>query len=98
MTGAGLLGLGLGALLRSTPAAISSLFGLMFLLSGVAALLLPDSWGDVVEFLPTNAANSFTAVSAESGSLAPAAGLAVFAAYLLAILVAAAWRLKRSDA
>jgi hypothetical protein len=37
-------------------------------------------------------------VTTSSGSLAPLAGLTVFAGYLVAVVVAAGWRLKRSDA
>ena len=98
LTGSGLLGIGLGALLRSTPAAISTLFGAMFLLSGLAGLLLPDSWNSVLAYLPSNAANSITAVTTSDGSLGPWAGLAVFGGYIVAVVAAAAGRLKRSDA
>lgn len=99
ITASGLIGVGLGALLRSTPAAISTLFGAMFLISGIAGLLLPDSWrDDVVRYLPANASNAFTSVTQSSDALSPWAGLAVFAAYLLVVVGAAAWRLRRSDA
>jgi len=99
LTGSGIIGLALGALLRSMPAAITTLFGVMFLLSGIAGLLLPSSWSDdVVQFLPSNAGNAFTAVTQSSGTLSPWAGLAVFAAYVVAVVAAGAWRLKRSDA
>ncbi|GAA3350947.1 ABC transporter permease [Amorphoplanes nipponensis] len=98
LAGSGVLGLALGALLRSTPAAISTLFGVMFLLSGVAQLLLPDSWGDrVVQYLPSDAGGAFTAVSVGDG-LGPWAGLAVFLGYVVAVVGGAAWRLRRFDA
>jgi ABC-2 type transport system permease protein len=97
MTGCGLLGLGLGALLRSTPGAITTLFGVMFLLAMVAALLVPDSWSDAVQYLPSEAADAFTAVTQAEGMLAPWTGLAVFCGYIVAVVGAAAWRLKRSD-
>jgi ABC-2 type transport system permease protein len=36
----------------------------MFLLSGVAQLLLPESWRDnVVQYLPSNAGGAFTSVT-----------------------------------
>jgi ABC-2 type transport system permease protein len=98
LTGSGVLGIGLGALLRSTPAAISTLFGGLFLLGGIAGLLLPDSWNSVVQYLPSNAADSITAVTHASNSLQPGAGLAVFVGYLVVVVGAAAVRLKRSDA
>lgn len=98
LTGTGVLGIGLGALLRSTPAAISTVFGVLFLLSGIAGLLLPDSWSTALEYLPSNAASSITAVTPSDGSLGPWAGLAVFVGYLAAVVAAAAWRLRHSDA
>lgn len=97
LTGSGLLGIGLGALMRSTPGAITTLFGVMFLLSGIAALLIPDSWSDVVQYLPQTAASAFTEVTQQPGDLSPWAGLSVFAGYVAAVIGGAAWRLKRSD-
>jgi ABC-type transport system involved in multi-copper enzyme maturation permease subunit len=97
LTGSGLLGIGLGALMRSTPGAITTHFGVMFLLSGIAALLIPESWSDVVQYLPQSAASAFTEVTQQEGDLSPWAGLTVFAGYVAALLGAAAWRLKRSD-
>jgi len=98
LTGSGVLGIGLGALLRSTPAAISTVLGVLFLLSGIAGLLLPDSWSSVVQYFPSNAATSITTVTATDGSLGPWAGLTVFVGYLVAVVGAGAWRLKRADA
>jgi ABC-2 type transport system permease protein len=37
-------------------------------------------------------------VTRQAGALAPWTGLAVFAGYLVAVGIAAAWRLKRQDA
>jgi len=99
LAGSGLLGIALGALLRSTPAVITTLVGVMFLLPGIAGLLLPDSWGDnVTRVLPPNAAEAFTDVTQNSGTLNPWVGLAVFATYIVATIAAAAWRLKHTDA
>ena len=99
VTGAGLLGLALGALLRSTPAAISTFFGVMFLLEGVVQLLVPSSWRDTVgPYLPSQAGSAIGATAEQSGNLAPWAGLAVFLAYLVVLGGAAAYRLKRADA
>jgi ABC-2 type transport system permease protein len=98
LTASGLLGIALGALLRSTPAAISTLFGGLFLLSGIISLVLPDSWSGVAQYLPSNAAGSITAVTRASDSLSPWAGLVVFAGYLVLVIGGAAYRLKHSDA
>jgi ABC-type transport system involved in multi-copper enzyme maturation permease subunit len=98
LAGSGVLGLALGALLRSTPAAISTLFGAMFLLTGVARLLLPESRDDIVQYLPASAAGAFTSVTQGTDALGPWTGLGVFAAYVVAVVVAGAWRLTRADA
>ena len=83
LTGAGLLGLAIGALLRSTAAALSTYFGVMFLLSTLTGLLLPDSWQDNVgPYLPTAAGSAISAVTQLPGTLSPGAGLGVFGAYL----------------
>jgi len=99
LTGTGTLGLALGALLRSVPAAITTLFGVMFLLSTVIGLLAPESLqDDVVKFTPATAAASAMAVTTGPDVLAPAAGFWVFTAYIALATAAAAWRLKRADA
>jgi ABC-2 type transport system permease protein len=99
VTGAGLLGLALGALLRSTPAAISTFFGVMFLLEGVVQVLLPASWRDTVgPYLPSQAGSAIGTAVERTGSLTPWAGLAVFLAYLVVLTGAAGYRLKRQDA
>jgi ABC-2 type transport system permease protein len=99
LTGAGLLGLLLGALLRSTPAAITTLFGGLFLLEGIVQILVPESWRDTVgPYLPSSAGGAFGAVTQQDGTLAPWTGLAVFAGYLVVVGVGAAWRMKRQDA
>jgi branched-subunit amino acid transport protein len=70
------------------------MFGLLFLLTGVATTL-PDSWSAVLQYLPANAASAFTAVTQQDDALNPGPGLAAFLRYL--VVLTAAWRLKRSD-
>jgi hypothetical protein len=99
VTGAGLLGLALGALFRSTPAAISTFFGVMFLLDGIVQILLPDSWRDtLLPYLPSQAGSAIGTVATSATTLAPATGLAVFLGYLIVLAAAAGTRLKRQDA
>jgi ABC-2 type transport system permease protein len=97
LTAVGLLGLGLGALLRNTTAAIAALFGLLFglqLLSG----LLPSAWADhAYKYLPTPAGTAITTMQPGPDSLAPWTGLGVFCLYAAATLALAAWRLRRLD-
>jgi ABC-2 type transport system permease protein len=99
LTGSGLLGVALGALMRSTAAAMSTFFGVMFLLQGITVLLLPQSWqDDVGPYLPSEAGAAIGAVSQNPGNLSPWAGLAVFLGYIVLVGGAAAWRLKKHDA
>ena len=95
----GLLGLGLGALLRSIAAAVAGLFGVLFgpqLLAG----LLPAAWSDrIYPYLPVPAGVAVTAVQPDPVfSLAPWSGFAVFCLYVAVVLALAAWRLGRRDA
>jgi ABC-2 type transport system permease protein len=97
LTGAGLIGLAVGALMRNTAAAITTVVGALFLVPGLFQLL-PQSWNDnVAPYLPSNAASAFTSV-ASTGGLSAWSGLAVFAGYIAVLLVAAAGLLKRRDA
>ncbi|MCO8271652.1 ABC transporter permease [Actinoplanes sp. TRM 88003] len=92
------LGVALGMLVRSSAGAIAILAGLLLIVPGLAALL-PDAIADAITpYLPSNAGNAVMALTQSDGSLAPWTGLAVFAGYVILTLVAAAFRLKKSDA
>jgi ABC-type transport system involved in multi-copper enzyme maturation permease subunit len=93
-----LLGLGLGALLRSTAGAISALFGLLFGLQMIVGLLPGTVADDVTRYLPAPAGLAVTFDGRDPSSLAPWTGLAVFALYTLAVLALGAWRMRRADA
>lgn len=98
LTGAGLIGLAVGALLRNNAAAITTVVGGLFLVPGLFQLL-PQSWNDTVApYLPSNAANAFMSVHATGSTLSVGAGLAVFAGYVAVLLAGAAALLKRRDA
>lgn len=95
-TGVALIGLAFGTLLRATPAALSALFALVFLVPGLGGFLLPVSVQDnVLLYLPSNAASSFTSVAPGPELLGTGTGAAVFAAWVVVPLVAAAVALKR---
>jgi ABC-2 type transport system permease protein len=77
----GLLGLGLGAVLRSSAGAIATLFGVLFIPT-ILAGILPQSWQNrVAGYLPMNAGDAIYSLHRESGSLAPWAGFGVFCGY-----------------
>lgn len=96
--GVALIGVALGFLLRSTAAAIGTLVGTL-MIAPVLVRLLPDSIGDTLyKFLPSGAGSAFTSVTSTTDVLSPAAGFAVFACWVIGLLVAAAVMLRRRDA
>lgn len=96
LTGVAVLGLGIGTLLRGTAVSISLLVGLLFLLPGLGALLLPADWQqNVLLYLPSNAASSFTSVALQPDMLTAGGGAVVFALWVAVPLAAAAVVLKR---
>jgi ABC-2 type transport system permease protein len=95
----GLLGLGLGAIIRHTPAAIAVLVGGVYVLAQMVAAFAPP----MMPYLPVAiVANSLSAVQpvAAVGQvhfLSPWAGLGVLGLYAAVTLVAGAWRLASRD-
>jgi ABC-2 type transport system permease protein len=93
----GLLGLGLGALLRGTAAAVGALFGLLFA-PQILVGFLPSTWSDqLYGYLPAPAGIAVTSVRPDPVSLAPWTGFGVFCLYTAILLALAAWRLWRQD-
>jgi ABC-type transport system involved in multi-copper enzyme maturation permease subunit len=98
LTAVGLLGLGLGALLRNTAGAIASLFGALFAAQIVVGFL-PSTWeNQIYRYLPTPAGTAVTAVRPDPTSLGPWTGFGVFCLYAAIVLGLAAWQLRRRDA
>ena len=98
LTGVGLLGMGLGALLRNTAAAISTLFGLLFVVP-IVVHFLPASWNDAIaKYLPNNAGQVITTMRPEGHTLGPWTGLLVFFLYAAVALTLAGVALVRRDA
>lgn len=95
----GLLGFGLGVLLRSSAAAIATLLGVLF----VPPLLLdvlPGTWKTIVgPYIPMQAGSQiFVAARREAASLAPWTGFGVFCMYAAAALLAGFLVINRRDA
>jgi hypothetical protein len=94
----GLLGLGLGAVLRSGAGAIATLLGLLFVPSLLAALL-PQSWQDSIgPYLPMNAGETIITVHHQAHTLQPWPGFGVFCLYAAAALTAGFILITRRDA
>ena len=94
----GLLGLGLGALIRNAAGGIAALFGLLYGIP-LAAGFLPDSIAaEVTKYLPANAGQALTIVHADPTVLRPWTGFGVVCAYTVALLAISAVRMRRGDA
>jgi ABC-2 type transport system permease protein len=94
----GLLGVALGALLRSTAGAISSLVGMLMLLPILMELLGGWFKDHIYPYLPSNAGGDLMAVQHTSGTLQPWTGFAVMCAWAVAALALAVFGLRRRDA
>jgi ABC-type transport system involved in multi-copper enzyme maturation permease subunit len=97
LTVAGLFGLGLGAILRSTAGGISAFAGMLFVLPPLMNVL-PTSWNDAISpYLPSNAGAAIMQTGSPAHTLAPWTGLGVFVGYTAIVLAIAAIQLRRRD-
>jgi len=98
LTGVGLLGVGLGWIIRSTAGGIATLFGILLVLPALGQAL-PDTWAQHINpYLPSNAGQVVTAIHSDPGLLAPWTGFAVFCVYVVVAFVGAAILVTRRDA
>ena len=98
LTVLGMLGFGLGAVIRSSAGAVAALFGVLFVPTLLAALL-PQSWQNTIgEYLPMNAGDAVYTVRPQAHTLGPWAGLGVFCLYAAAALAAGLVLISRRDA
>lgn len=92
----GLLGFGLGALIRHTAGALSAFFGILFATS-VIIDLLPSSWHNAINYMPANAGSQIFAVQHTTTSLSPWAGFGLLCVYAATVIAAAAAVMTRRD-
>jgi ABC-2 type transport system permease protein len=99
LTVCSLLGVALGALLRSTAAAVTALAGLLFILP-ILMNFLPVSWhrDAIAQWLPSNAGIQIIEKTTQPLQFSPWVGLAVFAGWVVLAFVAALVLLRRRDA
>jgi hypothetical protein len=93
-----LLGLGVGAVLRTSAGATATLLGLLFV-PALLVDLLPSAWRTTIgPYLPMQAGTQiFVAAPHEAHALAPWPGFAVFSAYAATALAAAFALVTRRD-
>jgi len=98
LTVLGLLGFGLGTVLRSSAGAVAALFGVLFVPTLLVALL-PSSWQDTLgPYLPMNAGDTIYTVRPEAHMLHPWTGFGVFCLYAAAALGTGFVLIGRRDA
>lgn len=95
----GLLGLGLGGIIRSTAGATAVLFGLLFV-PPILLELLPHTWQSMIgPYLPMQAGSQiFIAQHRGADDLGPWTGLGVFCLYAAAAVAASLVLVDRRDA
>jgi ABC-2 type transport system permease protein len=97
LTLVGLLGAGIGWIVRSTAGAITALVGLLLIFPNLIAFL--GSWADpIVKYMPSNAGESFVTSTRVPDTLAPFTGIGVLALWAAAAFVAAVVLVRRRDA
>ena len=95
----GLLGLGLGAMIRHTAGAICAVAGVLFALPLILVPLGTSIQNSVGQFMPMlMAENSLTAVKPVAHSLSPGVAFGLLCLYAAAALAAGGWALSRRDA
>jgi ABC-2 type transport system permease protein len=98
LTIAGLLGIGLGGIFRSTAAAVTSLTVILFVMPVLVFILPAGIANSIRPYLPGSAGQAIMNIVPQAHMLAPWVGLAVFAAYAFAAIAGAAVLLVRRDA
>jgi ABC-2 type transport system permease protein len=97
LTAVGLLGFGLGALVRHTAGALSAFFGVLFASTALVDLL-PTSWRNtVIDYMPANAGSQILTTIHTRSALGPWTGLAVLGLYAATAITAAAILITRRD-
>jgi hypothetical protein len=95
----GLIGLGLGAVIRHTAGAICAVVGVLFVLPLLIIPMGTSVQNAAEKFMPmVIAENSMTAVKPVAHSLSPGLGLGMLCLYTAAALAAGGWALARRDA
>jgi ABC-type transport system involved in multi-copper enzyme maturation permease subunit len=99
VTVAGLTGVALGALLRSTAAGIATFAAVFFVIPPLAGLLPASISNHLVPYLPSNAGGVIWGGAFNvHNALSPWTGFAVLCGYAVVLTAAAVWRLRRRDA
>jgi len=95
----GLIGLGLGAIIRHTAGAVSAVVGVLFALPLILLPLGTSVQNSAGKFMPmVIAENSLSAVKAQPNALSPWVAFALLCGYAAVALAAGGWALAHRDA
>jgi ABC-2 type transport system permease protein len=97
LTLVGLFAMGLGAVMRNTAAGIATFAGIMFVIPPLISILPSSVANSIDPYLPSNAGQAMMQIGHHANTLSPGAGVAVFAGYVVVVIVAAAVLLVRRD-
>lgn len=99
LTLVGLLGLGLGFVVRSTAGGIAALVGILLVAPGILAALNTSWSNSALHYLPLSAGQAmFSNLPATGGELTPGGGTVVMFIWVIASVIAAAVLVTRRDA
>jgi ABC-2 type transport system permease protein len=97
LTVIGLLGLGLGAIVRNTAGGIAAFAAILFVIPPLLNVL-PQSWNDAITpYLPGEAGQRIMSITHDAKLLSPWVGFALFCAWTAGFLALAAFLLVRRD-
>jgi hypothetical protein len=95
---AGILGLGLGLIIRHSAGAITAIIGCLLVVP-ILATAIPQPWQDRIgQMLPFSIGEQASSIRDLGGHLSPAVGLLFFAIYGAIAIAIGAWLLQRRDA
>jgi ABC-2 type transport system permease protein len=98
LTVVGVMGIGLGFLIRSTAGGIATLLAVLLVLP-IMVTALPGSWTSAVgRYLPSTAGRALFTMNAGHAMLSPWPGFGIFLLYAVVVMAAAALALRRRDA
>ena len=97
LTLTGLFAMGLGTIMRNTAAGIATFAAVMFVIPPLISILPSSVANSIDPYLPSSAGEAMMQIGHHANTLSPAAGLAVFAGYVAAVIAASAVLLVRRD-
>jgi ABC-2 type transport system permease protein len=94
----GLMGAGIGMLVRATAGGIAIVVAMVFIVPIILAFIPGQIGNDFQKYWPTVAGAQIFRVSSASNSMAPWSGFTVLAVFVAAVLIGAGYVLNRRDA